>query len=178
MEETEDGRGPLRNDYSNAVAAKFYQRAVCELVVSYFPGAALVGSAEAVAARAHVLPVNVAVAVGRDALAEATHAADGLGRADDEVLVAIRGVDALDNGLGAVSVELALREGVVVVGVDDVDGDAAGGIGDGAVGGDGEFIRGRAAVEGEVGDLDGLGAGLEGWVGQSTGEEEAEGDED
>lgn len=90
------------------------------------PGAALVRRAEAVAARPDVLAVPVAVAVGGHAHAEAADGHDGLGRADQHEADAV-GRDAAGEGhLGAGDgAELALRVGVVVGRLDDVDGEVA-----------------------------------------------------
>jgi hypothetical protein len=141
------------------------------------PGTTLVGCAETVAAGAYVLAVFVAIAVSADAHALAAHAADGLGRTDDDALDAVV-ADAEGQRPVAVGLELALVEGVVVGGVDDVDGYVAVGVKDLAVAGDDEGVRGRPAVEGEVGYLDALAFGNLGVGLRQGGGDEAEGCED
>lgn len=88
------------------------------------PRAALVGRTVPVAAGPDGLAVGVvAVAVDGDAGAGAAHASDGLGWADNNALVAGGGVDAADKRHLAVGVELALGQGVIVVVIDDADGE-------------------------------------------------------
>jgi len=86
------------------------------------PRPALIGRTESVAARPEILAVPEAVAVRGNADAGAAHARDGLRGPDDDLAETLRG-DSADQGLLAGGVEGALVLGVVVGGVDYVDGD-------------------------------------------------------
>ena len=86
------------------------------------PRAALVRGAKAVATRANVLPIAVAVTVRGNADAEAAHTGDGLRGADDDLSDAGRG-DAAHERLLPRGVEGALIQRIVVRSVNDVDGD-------------------------------------------------------
>lgn len=138
------------------------------------PGAALVRRAVTIAARPNKLPVLIAVAIVGHAHALAADSHNRLRRADQHRTDAV-GSDAVGKGhLGAVNgAEIALRVGIVVGSLDDVDcevavcrrvsvsgeGNACGrggrtGKALDAVGGEGHVILCRAGAELEVHGLD------------------------
>ncbi|CAI4211384.1 unnamed protein product [Parascedosporium putredinis] len=153
------------------------------------PGATLVGSAEAGAADAGELAVDVAVTYHfgeRNADTLAAHRADGLGRADEDLLDAGAGDGALEGDAG-VGDEGAVALGEVVWGVDDADGHVVRkegrpkvkvsesgnkptGLANHTVGRESHGVLGRAAVEGEVDGLGGI-TGVDRGVGKGSGRE-------
>lgn len=70
----------------------------------------------------HILPIPITLSVGIDASPLTLHTCDWLWRADDDALNSVG--KGLHKRFLAVAVEGALREGVVVGGVDDVDVEA------------------------------------------------------
>ena len=82
----------------------------------------------------------------------AAHGPHRLRRPHGNLLPAL-GIEALDEGLRAVRVEGAVVVGPEVEGVDDADGQVVVGVVDGAVGGEDQVVRGRAAVQLQVNGL-------------------------
>lgn len=110
------------------------------------PRPALIPRAKPITARPNILPVPITIAIRRHAKPLAPDRRHRLRRADDDLARAGGGVDAADESLFAGREEGAGGEGVVVGGVDDVDGDVVVcfgglvGVGVGVVGGMGDGL--------------------------------------